>query len=52
MAAGIHIPLWPLRQVNLAHHEQLPQLNMSEPMAPLDRFCSSLGVCDADFSQM
>ncbi len=24
MAAGIHIPLWPLRQVNLAHHEQLP----------------------------
>jgi len=24
----------------------------SEPMAPLDRFCSSLGVCDADFSQM
>jgi len=52
MAAGIHIPLWPLRQVNLAHHEQLPQLNMSEPMAPLDRFCSSLGVCDADFFQM
>ncbi len=52
IAAGIHIPLWPLRPVNLAHHEQLPPLNMNDPMAPLDRFCSTLAVCDADFSQM
>ena len=51
IAPGIHIPLWPLRQTNLAHHEQLPPLNMSDPMAPLDRFCSTLAVCDADFSQ-
>jgi hypothetical protein len=51
IAAGIHIPLWPLRQVNIAHHEQLPPLNMSDSIAPLDRFCSTLAVCDADFSQ-
>lgn len=52
LAAGIHIPLWPQRQVNIAHHVQLPPLNMSDPMAPLDRFCSTLAVCDADFPQM
>jgi hypothetical protein len=51
LAAGIHIPLWPLRQVNITHHVQLPPLDMSDSMAPLDRFCSTLGVCDADFSQ-
>jgi hypothetical protein len=49
LAAGIHIPLWPVRQVNIVHHVQLPPLNMSEPMAPLDRFCSTLGVCDGTF---
>src|SRR5207245_986801 len=41
--------LWPLRPVNLAHHEQLPSLNIIDPMAPLDRFCNTLAVCDADF---
>lgn len=51
IAPGIHVPLWPLRQTNLAHHEQLPPLNMNDPMAPLDRFCSTLAVCDADFPQ-
>jgi hypothetical protein len=52
MAAGIHIPLWPIRQVNLCYHVQLPTPTpTSDPMAPLDRFCSSLAVCDADFSQ-
>src|SRR5260370_14059352 len=44
IAAGIHIPLWPLRPVNLAHHEQCPPLNMNDPMAPLDRFCSTFAV--------
>jgi len=52
IAAGIHIPLWPPRPVSIAHHEQLPPLNMNDSMAPLDRFCSTLGVCDGDFSQM
>lgn len=51
IAAGIHIPWWPLRPVNLAHHEQLPPLDMNDPMAPLDRFCSTLAVCDVDFSE-
>jgi hypothetical protein len=56
LAAGIHFPLWLLRQVNIArlniaHHVQLAPLNMSDPTAPLDRFCSTLGVCDADFSR-
>ena len=51
IAAGIHIPLWPLRQVNIAYHAQMPPLNMNDPMAPLDRFCSTLAVCDTDFSQ-
>jgi hypothetical protein len=50
LAAGIHIPLWPVRPINIVHHEQLEPLNMSDPMAPLDRFCSTLGVCDANFS--
>lgn len=49
LAAGIHIPLWPLRQVHIAHHVQLSPLNTSDLMAPLDRFCSTLGVCDANF---
>jgi hypothetical protein len=51
IAASIHIPLWPLRQVNIAYHAQHPPLNMKDPMAPLaplDRFCSSLAVCDDD----
>jgi hypothetical protein len=48
VAAGIHIPLWPLRQVNISHHVQLFPLNINDPMAPLDRFCSTLGVCDAN----
>jgi hypothetical protein len=51
IAPSIHIPLWPQSQVNIAHHVQLSPLNMSDPMAPLDRFCSALSVCDADFPQ-
>lgn len=46
IAAGIHIPLWPLRPVNLAHHEQLPPLNINDSMAPLDRFSRTLAVAD------
>lgn len=46
IAPGIHIPLWPIRPVNLAHHEQLPPLNRSDSMAPLDRFCRTLAVAD------
>lgn len=46
IAPGIHIPLWPLRPVNLAHHEQLPPVNPSDSMAPLDRFCRTLAVAD------
>jgi len=48
LGAGIHIPLWPLRPVNVACHLPQPPLNMNDPMAPLDRFCRTLGVCDAD----
>jgi hypothetical protein len=51
IAPSIHIPLWPQSQVNIAHHVQFSPLNMSDPMAPLDRFCSALSVCDADFPQ-
>lgn len=50
IAASIHIPLWPQR-LNVTYHAQMPPLNMNDPMAPLDRFCSTLAVCDADFSQ-
>lgn len=50
LATGIHIPLWPQRQVNIAYHMRLPPLDMGDPMAPLDRFSGTLGVCDADFS--
>lgn len=49
IAPGIHVPLWPILQVNVASHMQLPPLNMSDPMAPLDRFCSTLAVCDDEF---
>lgn len=50
LATGIHIPLWPQRQVNIAYYMRLPPLDMSDPMAPLDRFSGTLGVCDAGFS--
>jgi hypothetical protein len=48
ISAGIHIPLWPTNKLHITYHNQLPPLNMNDPMAPLDRFCSTLGVCDID----
>ncbi len=48
ISAGIHIPLWPTNKLHITYHNQLPPLNMNDPMAPIDRFCSTLGVCDMD----
>jgi hypothetical protein len=48
ISAGIHIPLWPTRKLHVTYHEPLPPLDMQNPMAPLDRFCSTLAVCDLD----
>lgn len=46
IAPAIHIPLWPIRQVNIARHTQLAPLDANDPMGPLERFSSSLAVCD------
>jgi len=46
--SGIHIPLWPVNKLHITHHKQLPPLDMKDSMAALDRFCSTLGVCDLD----
>lgn len=48
ISAGIHIPLWPTHKLHITYHEQLPQLDMKDLMAPLDRFCTTLAVCDLD----
>ena len=48
ISAGIQIPLWPINKLHVTYHNQLPPLDMKDPMAPLDRFCSTLGVCDVD----
>jgi len=48
ISAGIQIPLWPINKLHITYHNQLPPLNMDDLMAPLDRFCSTLGVCDMD----
>jgi hypothetical protein len=48
ISAGIHIPLWPVNKLHITHHKQLPPLDMKDSMAALDRFCSTLGVCDLD----
>ncbi|HTB93925.1 MAG TPA: hypothetical protein VK728_13920 [Candidatus Sulfotelmatobacter sp.] len=48
ISAGIHIPLWPTHKLHITYHEQLPPLDMQNPMAPLDRFCTTLAVCDLD----
>jgi hypothetical protein len=48
ISASIQIPLWPINKLHITYHNQLPPLDMKNPMAPLDRFCSTLGVCDMD----
>jgi hypothetical protein len=48
ISAGIHIPLWPTRKLHITYHEQLPPLDTKDVMAPLDRFCATLAVCDLD----
>jgi len=48
ISAGIHIPLWPVKKLHITYHEQLPPLDMEDPIAPLDRFCTTLAVCDLD----
>ena len=48
ISAGIHIPLWPVNKLHVTYHRQLPPLDMKDSMAALDRFCSTLGVCDLD----
>jgi hypothetical protein len=48
ISAGIQIPLWPINKLHVTYHNQLPPLDMKDPMAPLDRFCSTLGVGDMD----
>jgi hypothetical protein len=48
ISAGIQIPLWPVNKLHITYHNQLPPLDMNDEMAPLDRFCSTLGVCDLD----
>jgi hypothetical protein len=48
ISAGIQIPLWPTNKLHITYHNQLPSLDMNDPMAPLDRFGSTLGVCDLD----
>jgi hypothetical protein len=48
ISAGIQIPLWPAHKLHITYHEQLPPLDMKDPMAPLDRFSSTLAVCDLD----
>jgi hypothetical protein len=48
ISAGIHIPLWPINKLHITYHEQLPPLNMNDAMAPLDRFSTTLAVCDLD----
>jgi hypothetical protein len=48
ISAGIHIPLWPVDKLHVTYHEQLPPLDTKDPMAPLDRFSSTLAVCDLD----
>jgi hypothetical protein len=48
ISAGIHIPLWPVTKLHITHHQQLPLLDMSDAMAALDRFCTTLAVCDLD----
>ena len=48
ISAGIHIPLWPVNKLHITYHKQLPPLDMKDPMAPLDRFCRTLAVCDLD----
>jgi hypothetical protein len=48
ISAGIHIPLWPVTKLHITYHQQLTPLDMSDAMAPLDRFCTTLAVCDLD----
>lgn len=48
ISAGIHIPLWPVNKLHITYHEQLPPLDMNDAMAPLDRFSTTLAVCDLD----
>jgi hypothetical protein len=48
ISAGIHIPLWPTQKLHITYHEQLLPLDKNDPKAPLDRFCTTLAVCDLD----
>jgi hypothetical protein len=48
ISAGIHIPLWPINKLHITYHEQLPALDINDPIGPLDRFCSTLAVADLD----
>jgi hypothetical protein len=46
LAASVHIPLWPQREIYFTHHRQFAPLNAQDPAAQLDDFSRSLGVLD------
>lgn len=48
ISAGIHIPLWPTNKLHITYHNPLPALNMNDPMARLDRFCTTWAVYDLE----
>lgn len=48
ISAGIHIPLWPVKKLHITYHQQLPPFDVNDAMALLDRFCTTLAVCDLD----
>jgi hypothetical protein len=46
LAASVHIPLWPQREIYFTHHVRFAPMNVQDPAARLEDFSRSLGVLD------
>jgi hypothetical protein len=44
LVAGIHVPLWPIREWYPAYFDKLKSFDTEDPHSWLDRFCSDLGI--------
>jgi hypothetical protein len=44
LAAGIHVPLWPIREWYPAYFDKLQSFDTQDSRSWLDRFCSHLGI--------
>jgi hypothetical protein len=46
LSTGIHVPLWPVKQVYLSHYIPIDPAILTNAEKQLDMFCRDLGVVD------